>query len=96
MDLKSVHEVINDENFPILKAGTICLLSDLIDPAIMYNVTVKLIEPDPELKGIVYYYLRANTEELNDKIEPRFGWTYFDIVSNTDVRLCPVGAPTVQ
>lgn len=74
----------------VLKVGTECVLADRIDPAIMTNCTVKFVEPDPELPGVVYYYLRANNEMLNDKIDPRFSWTYFEIICNADDHLCPV------
>ena len=75
-----------------LPIGMVCGLIDNIDESIITNCTIKAIEPDMDIPGLVYYYLMANNEALNDKTDPRFPWRYFDIVDNTTDRLFPLEA----
>ena len=73
-----------------LPIGMVCGLIDSIDESIITNCTIKAIEPDMDIPGLVYYYLIANNDALNDKTDPRFPWRYFDIVDNTTDRLFPL------
>ena len=73
-----------------LPVGTICGLIDSIDESIITNCTIKAIEPDTDIPGLVYYYLIANNDDLNNKTDPRFPWRYFEIVDNATDRLFPL------
>lgn len=90
-----VPNVTQMEDVLILPVGTICNLIDQIDYEISTNCTIKYVEEDPEFPGLVYYYLIANNEALNNKTDPRFPWPFFEIVDNMCGRLIPIGAPAM-
>lgn len=73
-----------------LKPGEVCAYIDKIDPESVVNCTVKMVEPDMEIPGLVYYYLIANDESLNDKIDPRFPWRFFLLTDNQNQDLIPL------
>lgn len=89
-------EVINPTNLPpaqVFPVGTICNLIDPVDVSFSVNCTIKYIEPDDEYQGLVYYYLVANDETLNQQTDPRFPWRFYTLSTNADEHLVPLSAP---
>ena len=80
------------DDYNILPIGTICNLIDKVDVTDGHLCTIKFIEQDNE-GSLVYYYLRANDEELNNQMDPRFG-TYWVMETNESEYLIPLSLPT--
>lgn len=76
--------------FPI---GSICTLIDKIDPELGNLCTIRLIEPDEEIEGLVYYYLRAVDDSLNVNFDNRIG-SFFKMSNNNDGYLQLISYPT--
>lgn len=92
MEIKNITDIEKDTLlYPI---GTICTYVDELDPDNSVTCTIKYIEKDEEIEGIWYYYLIANLESLNDKMDPRFPWPYFNIVHHADPKLIPIAQAT--
>lgn len=66
--------------------GDCVLLIDLVDPDTAEIGTIKFIEQDDEIEDLYWIYIRANKEELNDKIDDKIG-NYYAIVEHTSNRL---------
>jgi len=83
---------MDNENL-LLKPGSICFVSDPIDPAYGLVCTLKLIEQDPISGGIFYYFI-ANREECNILTDPRFPWRYCCVLESTSNRVIPLNGPS--
>ena len=89
--------IINETNlYPqeYLKPGTICMYLDNNEVSTL--CTIKYVELSDNVHNLVYYYLMANNEELNNKSDPRFPWTYFRLSDSSDTKLIPISSATVQ
>ena len=49
-----------------------------------YNGVIKYIEPDNEIPELLWLYIIADDEYLNDKVDPRFPWKYFMILEDSN------------
>lgn len=49
-----------------------------------YNGVIKYIEPDNEIPELLWLYIIADDEHLNDKVDPRFMWKYFMILEDSN------------
>ena len=79
---------MNNELLPI---GSICAVTDSVDPVYSLVCTLKLIEEDPS--GVFFYYFIANNEECNTLWDPRFPWRYCAVLESTSERILPLSDP---
>lgn len=70
----------------IFMPGDIVTVLDNIDLETKTYATIKAIEPDDEIDSLVWLYLAANRDKLNDKIHPVYG-AYWDMIVAGDPRL---------
>lgn len=70
----------------IFMPGDIVTVLDNIDLQSKTYATVKAIEPDDEIDGLVWLYLAANRDMFNDKTHPIYG-AYWDMIAAGDPRL---------
>jgi len=49
--------------------------------------TVRLIEPDNEIQGLLWLYIRANDESLNTNLLPNSNITYWTLIESTSNRI---------
>lgn len=68
----------------IFSPGDLIDIVDDIEYDIIHSGTVRLVEPDDEIEGLMYYYVRSNKEEDNINYDPRIGyfWRLIESVSN--------------
>lgn len=55
---------------------------DRIDPDIVETGTIKYIEKD--IDQLVWVYIVSDNEMLNDKVDPKFNWRYWQILAYDD------------
>ena len=62
--------------------GDIVEIADKIDPENQPTTiaTVKYIEQDNDFNDLYWLYLVANEEVLNNKVDPKFSFYYWEIV----------------
>ena len=79
----------------MLDKGTVIALRVRIDPEETTICTIRAIEQDEDIPGLYYYYLCANEEVLNDKIDPKIGM-YFEFVEANSDRIIVLSKPTLN
>ena len=88
--LEVAESLATSQNITYIKPGTVCVLQDWVNPLIEITCTVKHVEVDEANPTIMYYYLIANDDSLNDKTDPRFPWAFYDMLPVGTTRLVPV------
>jgi hypothetical protein len=77
----------------LLPVGTIVSVRDRIADDVLVTATIRLVEQDNEFPDLFWYYLVANEEVLNDKLDNRIGM-YWEILENASNRISVVSMPT--
>lgn len=70
----------------IFMPGDIVSVLDNIDLESITIATIKAVEPDNEIEGLVWLYLVSNRDMFNDKIHPAYG-AYWDMIDAGNPRL---------
>ena len=70
--------------------GDTVALYDKVNEGEYHNGVIKYIEKDTHIPELYWIYIRANEEELNDKMDPRFSYKYWQLVENTSQFLTKV------
>ena len=67
--------------------GDIIDIIDDIDYEVVHSGTVRKIEPDDEIEGLFFYYIRANDESMNTNYDPQIGsfWRVIESCSNKTI-----------
>lgn len=62
-------------------------IRDVIVPDEYISGTIRYIEPDNEIEGLLWLYIRANDESLNTNLLPNSNITYWTLIESTSNRI---------
>jgi hypothetical protein len=71
----------------IYMPGDIVSILDNIDLETKTVATIKAVEEDNDIPGLVWLYLANNTDLFNDKIHPMYGFYYWDMIEAGNPRI---------
>lgn len=71
-----------------MNVGDVVIVLDDIDYELTNTATIKLIEDDEDIPGLLWLYLRANDESLNTNIDNRIG-SFWRVIEYPSDKIIP-------